>query len=88
MRGSLGWIKTAGGCRIVWAVIGSPQCWSAGSVESSSLQKQGKQGGSARAWPVAAPMPKLDSFLREKRGCLDWRSDLRTFFTVGVAMYL
>ena len=72
MKGSLGWTRTAGGRRIVWAVIGSPQIWSAESVESSFLQKQGNRGGSARAWPVAAPKPKSDSFiLREKRGGLD-----------------
>ena len=31
--------------------------------------KEGK--GSARAWPVAAPMPKSDSFSREKREMLN-----------------
>ena len=70
MRGSLGWTKTVGGCRIVWAVLGSPQCWSSGSVGSSFLQKQGKQGGSARAWPVAAPMLKSDSFIERKERML------------------
>ena len=81
MRRSLGWTKTVGGCRIVWAVLGSPQRWSPGSVESSSLQKQKKQGGSARAWPVAAPMLKSDSFIESKGGgCLDWHSDLCVFF--------
>ena len=33
--------------------------------------KTEEKGGSARALPVAAPMPKSDSFLREKRECLD-----------------
>ena len=66
MRGSLGWTKTVGGCRIVGAVLGSPQCWSPSSIESSFLQKQRKQGGSARAWPVAAPMLKSDSFIESK----------------------
>ena len=34
-------------------------------------KKNQKKGGLARASPVAAPMPKLVSFFREKRGCLD-----------------
>ena len=29
--------------------------------------KTREKGGSARAWPVAAPMPKSDSFYREER---------------------
>ena len=66
MKGSLGWTKTVGGCRIVWAVFRLPQRWSPGSVGSSSLQKQRKQGGSAWAWPVAAPMLKSDSFIESK----------------------
>ena len=69
MRGSLGWTKTVEGCRILWAVFGSPQCWPPSSVESSSLQKKKKkrkQGGSARAWPGAAPMLKSDSFIESK----------------------
>ena len=32
-----------------------------------------------RAWPVAAPMPKLDSFLRGMSGCFEWHSDLPVF---------
>ena len=47
--------------------------------------------GSARAWPVAAPMPKSDSFFIEKRECLDCLVLAFRFcvpFTVGVAMYL
>ena len=56
-----------GGCRIVWVVLGSPQCCSPSSVESSSLQKkQRKHGGSTRAWPEAAPMLKSDSFIESK----------------------
>ena len=33
--------------------------------------KTKKEKGSARDWPVAAPMPKSDSFLREKREVLN-----------------
>ena len=33
------------------------------------LCKKNEEGGSARASPVAAPMPKSVSFLREKRDC-------------------
>ena len=54
-----------GGCRIVYGGVGSLQCRSAGSDENTSLQKQRKRGvgeGLARAWPVAAPMPKSNSF--------------------------
>ena len=29
-----------------------------------------EEGGSARAWPVAAPMPKSDSFWEKKKECL------------------
>ena len=38
------------------------RCWTANSGCGTSLQKQGKKRGSARALPVAAPMPKLVSF--------------------------
>ena len=34
------------------------QCWSAGSDEVLRCKNK-KEGGSARASPVAAPMPKL-----------------------------
>ena len=34
------------------------------------LCKNKEEGGSARASPVAAPMPKLVSFSEEKRECL------------------
>ena len=67
MRGSSGRTETGGGCRTVWAVLGSPQRWSSGFAESPFLPKQRKQGGSARAWPVAAPIPKLDSFYGEEK---------------------
>ena len=65
------------------------QCGSAGSDENASLQNK-EEGGSARAWPVAAPMPKSDPF-SEKRECLDGSVlafCFRVPFTVGVAMYL
>ena len=34
-------------------------------------KKNQREEGSTRASPVAAPMPKSDSFLREKGECLD-----------------
>ena len=37
------------------------QCWTAASGCDTSLQKQGRRG-SARASPVASPMPKSVSF--------------------------
>ena len=53
--GSLGWTKTAGGlnggCRIVWAV----DLW---TLIVALLGKNKEEGGSVRASPVAAPMPK------------------------------
>ena len=54
-------------------------CWTVDSGYGTSLQKQGRRG-SARASPVAAPMPKSVSFSEEKkreclrgRICLVWR---------------
>ena len=44
-----------------------------------------EEGGSARAWPVAAPMPKSDPF-SEKKECLDGSVlafCFRVPFTVG-----
>ena len=49
------------GSWIVWVEVGSLQCWSADSGRSTPLQKQERKG-SARASPVAAPMPKSVSF--------------------------
>ena len=54
----MGW---AAGSWIVWVEVGSRQCWSAGSGRGTPLQNK-KEGGSARASPVAAPMPKSVSF--------------------------
>ena len=53
-----GW---AAGSWIVWVEVGSLQCWSTGSRRGYPLQKQERRG-SARASPVAAPMPKSVSF--------------------------
>ena len=64
-EGSLGWTEIVGECLIVWAMQGSPQCCpSVGFVVDSPLLKTNREEkrGSAGAWPVAAPMPKLDSF--------------------------
>ena len=47
--------------------------------------KNKEEGGSARAWPVAAPMPKSDPF-SEKKECLDGSVPVFCFrvpFTVG-----
>ena len=47
--------------------------------------KNKEEGGSARAWPVAAPMPKSDHF-SEKKECLDGSVlafCFRVPFTVG-----
>ena len=52
-----GW---AAGFWIVWAEVRSLQCWSAAS--DVALVCKIKKGGSARASPVAAPMPKSVSF--------------------------
>ena len=73
MRGSLDWTEIVGEYRIVWAAQGSPQCWSSvGSVGGFTLLKaNGGKRGSAGAWPVAAPMPKLESLLENKGGYLD-----------------
>ena len=52
--------------------------------------KNKEEGGSARAWPVAAPMPKSDPF-SEKKECLDGSVLVFCFrvpFTVGGAVYL
>ena len=54
------------GCRLLLL------CWTVDSGYGTSLQKQGRRG-SARASPVAAPMPKSVSFSEEKRECLRGR---------------
>ena len=58
--------------------------------------KNNQDGGSARASPVAAPMPKSVSFLKEKRGgggggdmsCVEMCIRIGVPFTDGVALYL
>ena len=50
--------------------------------------KNKEEGRSARAWPVAAPMPKSDSFWEKKKECLVLAFSFCVPFTVGVAMYL
>ena len=52
------------------------------------LCKNKEEGRSARAWPVAAPMPKSDSFWEKKKECLVLAFSFCVPFTVGVAMYL
>ena len=53
-----GWVV---GSWIVWVEVGSLRCWSTGYGRGNPLQNE-KEGGSARASPVAAPMPKSVSF--------------------------
>ena len=56
------WLVRDAGYWIVGAGVGLLlQCWTADSRCGTSLQKQGRRG-SARASPVAAPMPKSVSF--------------------------
>ena len=56
------WMVGDAGYRIVEAGVGLLlRCWAADSGCGASLQKQGKRG-SARASPVAAPMPKSVAF--------------------------
>ena len=70
----LGWAKEANGrrrgCQIVYGGTGSLHADLQAPMETPPCKnKEGK--GSARAWPVAAPMPKSDSFVREKREVLN-----------------
>ena len=50
-----------GGCQIVYGGIGSlhVDLW---APTETPLCRNKERKGSARAWPVAAPMPKSDSF--------------------------
>ena len=53
--------------------------------------KTKKKEGSARAWPVAAPMPKSDYFSREKREMPNdgsWHSVFCLPSTMGMAIFL
>ena len=51
------------------------------------LYKGKKEGGSARASPMAAPMPKSVSFLEKRKVDLGGRI-ICLPFTAGVTMYL
>ena len=80
-----------GGCQIIYGGTGSLHVDLPGPTGTPLCKnKEGK--GSARAWPEAAPMPKSDSFSREKREMLNERSWHSIFFcppsSMGVAMYL
>ena len=55
----MGW---TGGRWIVWSGVGQLLCRPAGSDAALPCKKNQKEEGSARALPVAAPMPKSDSF--------------------------
>ena len=48
-----------------WAGAGLQQPWFAGSGDDAALQDTRMKEGSARASPVAAPMPKSVSFLEK-----------------------
>ena len=53
--------------------------------------KTKKKEGSARAWPVTAPMPKSDYFTREKREMPNdgsWHSIFCLPSTMGMAIFL
>ena len=50
-----------GGCRIVYGGVESLHVDLQVPTETP-LCKNKEENGSARAWPVAAPMPKSDSF--------------------------
>ena len=54
----MGW---TGGRWIVWAGLGQLICRPAG-FDALPCKKNQKEEGPARALPVAAPMPKSDSF--------------------------
>ena len=57
-----------GGCQIVYGGIGSLHIDLQAPMETPPCKnKEGK--GSARAWPVAAPMPKSDSFPEKRERC-------------------
>ena len=58
-------VGETGGCWIVYGGIESLYVDRQASTETPLCKNKGGKG-SARAWPVAAPMPKSDSF-REKR---------------------
>ena len=65
-----------GGCQIVYGGTGSLHV-DLPAPTGTPLCKNKEGKGSARAWPVAAPMPKSDSFSREKREMLNdgcWHS--------------
>ena len=57
-----------GGCQIDYGGIGSLHVDLQAPMETPLCKnKEGK--GSARAWPVAAPMPKSDSFSERRERC-------------------
>ena len=59
-----------GGCQIIYGGTGSLHVDL--QVPTGTPLCKNKEGkGSARAWPVAALMPKSDSFSREKREVLN-----------------
>ena len=79
-----------GGCQIVYGGTG-PLRVDLPAPTGTPLCKNKEEKGSARAWPVAAPMPKSDSFLREKREMLNdgcWHSIFCLPFTMGMAIFL
>ena len=79
-----------GGCQIVYGGTGSLHVdLPAPTGTPLCINKEGK--GSARAWSVAAPMPKSDSFSREKREMLNdgrWHSIFCLPLTMRMAISL
>ena len=51
------------------------------------LCKNKKEGGSARASPVAAPMPKSVSFSKKKRDCLEGECVAHVFVCMSLRTF-
>ena len=50
------------GCRIVYGGVESLHVDRQAPMETPLCKNKEEKEGSARAWPIAAPMPKSDSF--------------------------
>ena len=55
-------VDGTGGCRIVYGGVESLHVDLQAPTETPLCKNKEEKEGSARAWPVAAPMPKSDSF--------------------------
>ena len=79
-----------GGCQTVYGGTGPLQV-DLPAPTGTPLCKNKEGKGLTRSWPVAAPMPKSDSFSREKREMLSdgcWHSVFCLPFTMGMAIFL